>query len=237
MVVEKVLNMIASSTIPAIGLRRSPGRMHPAASASSSTSPNSETSGSKARAASVGWLVSSCWAKSTITQVVDSGSTGLARQRRTAQPVVLDHEPVDALQRVGLLVDLLAEELRRRAHGLLEQGQQQLVLAAEVLVEEAQRLTGALDHLVHGEVAPRLALVHQLEGGVEEPLQAVLRPGPGREQRPRHGLLTPAQRLLPADGLLDVEVTFGHRRRVYLRWRKRRIPGRDTPIPPAATLR
>ena len=76
MVAENVLNMIASSTIPAIGLLRSPGRMHPAASASSSTSPNRETNGSKANAASVGWLVSSCWAKSTIIHVVDNGSTG-----------------------------------------------------------------------------------------------------------------------------------------------------------------
>ena len=61
---------------------------------------------------------------------------------RTAEPVVLHHELVDALERVGLAFDALGQEVRRRPDRLLEEGEKQLVLAAEVLVEEAQRLAG-----------------------------------------------------------------------------------------------
>ena len=134
----------------------------------------------------------------------------LARQGRAADPVVLDDEPVDALERIGLLVDLGVEELRRGAHGLLEQGQEQLVLAAEVLVEEPQRLARTLDHLVHREVTPRLALGHELERGIEESLETVLGPGPGGEERARHRLLAAAQRLVAGHRLIHVEVWFGH---------------------------
>ena len=64
-----------------------------------------------------------------------------------------------------LVGDAAPQHLGGGADGLLEQGQQQLVLAAEVLVEAAQRLPGALDDLLDGEVL--LALVHQLERSVE----------------------------------------------------------------------
>ena len=111
-----------------------------------------------------------------------SRSTGSPPAAGAAEPVVLDHEPVDALEGVVLVGDLVPQELGGGADRLLEQGQQQLVLAAEVLVEEPERLAGALDHLLHGEVLAGIPLVHQLEGGVEEALQAVLGPGPGRER-------------------------------------------------------
>ena len=79
-------------------------------------------------------------------------------------------------------VDLLPQVLRRRAHRLLEQGEQELVLAPEVLVEEPEGLAGALDHFVHGEIAAGLTLGHQIEGGIQESLEAVFGPGPGGEQ-------------------------------------------------------
>ncbi len=56
------------------------------------------------------------------------------------------------------------------------------MLPAEVLVEAAQRLAGALDHLLDGEVLAR-ALVEELDGGVEEALHPALRPEAGRVQR------------------------------------------------------
>ena len=54
MVSEKTLNMIASSTTPATRRWSRPPRITPAATAPSSTSSNRDTSGAKARAASVG---------------------------------------------------------------------------------------------------------------------------------------------------------------------------------------
>ena len=70
------------------------------------------------------------------------------------------------------------------------------MLAAEVLVEAAQRLTRALDDLLDGEVLARVALVHELERGVEEALDPVLGPRAGRVERSGDGLLPPAHRRL-----------------------------------------
>jgi hypothetical protein len=78
---------------------------------------------------------------------------------------------------------ILAQVLGRRAHGLLEEGQQQFVLAGEVLVEATQRLAGTLDDLLHGEVLAGGA-VHQLEGRVEEALHPLLGPHPSGIERP-----------------------------------------------------
>ena len=82
-----------------------------------------------------------------------------------------------------------------RPHRLLEQGQQQLVLAREVLVEAAQRLAGALDHVLDGELLAGVVL-HQLERGVEEALHPLLGPGalPGRATARR-----PARASVPGD--------------------------------------
>jgi hypothetical protein len=54
------------------------------------------------------------------------------------------------------------------------------VLAGEVLVEAAQRLPGALDHVLDGEVLARLVVHHQVDRGVEEALYPLLGPGPRR---------------------------------------------------------
>jgi hypothetical protein len=67
--------------------------------------------------------------------------------------------------------DLVTEMVGRPPHRLFEQGQQELVLAAEVLVEAAERLAGALDDLLHGEILARTG-VQQLNGRVEETLHA-----------------------------------------------------------------
>ena len=71
----------------------------------------------------------------------------------------------------------------RRADRLLEQGEQELLLPAEVLVEAAQRLARALDDLLDGELLARLVVVHQLEGGIEEALHAALGADPGGVER------------------------------------------------------
>ena len=49
----------------------------------------------------------------------------------TTQRVVLDAEPMQPLKEVVAVGDRRLELLGRRAHGFLEQGQQQLVLAAK----------------------------------------------------------------------------------------------------------
>ena len=60
--------------------------------------------------------------------------------RGAAQPVVLDHEAMETLERVLLVADPIAEVRRSRPDGLLEQRQQQLLLPAEVLIEAPQGL-------------------------------------------------------------------------------------------------
>ena len=79
-------------------------------------------------------------------------------------------------------VDDLLQVVGGGAHGLLEEGEEQLVLAGEVLVEAAQRLAGALDDLLDGELLAVRA-GHQLEGGVEEALDTLLGPGAGGVER------------------------------------------------------
>ena len=69
------------------------------------------------------------------------------------------------------------------------------MLAGEVLVEAAQRLPGAVDHLLDGELLARLGPGQQLEAGVEEALDPSLAPQPGRVQGPGHGQVAPPDRL------------------------------------------
>ena len=114
----------------------------------------------------------------------------LGPQRRPGHVVVLDDEDVDLLEGVVDVGDLGLELLGAAPHELLEQGEQELVLAAEVLVEAAQRLAGALDDLLDGEVLAGV-LGHQLHGRVEEALHSVLRAGAGRIERAGDGELTP----------------------------------------------
>src|SRR5205085_7312396 len=111
---------------------------------------------------------------------------------RAAQGVVLDHEPMQLVEWLLLVLDPSLELIRCRADGLLEERQQQLLLPAEVLVEAPQRLPRLLDHVLDGEVLPRLAVAQQLEGGVDEALHAVLGPHPCRVERSGHSLLPPA---------------------------------------------
>src|SRR5438270_2149246 len=101
-------------------------------------------------------------------------------RRRTAQGVVLDDEAVEPLALILLALDAVAELVRRRPHGLLEQGEQQLLLPSEVLVEAPERLAGLLDHVLHREVLTRRAVAQQLEGGVDEALHPALGPHPRR---------------------------------------------------------
>jgi hypothetical protein len=73
---------------------------------------------------------------------------------------------------------------------VLEQRQQQLVLAVEVLVEAAQRLAGDVDDLLHGEVGRALVGDDRLRG-VEEPLDPLLGPELRRPRRPLDRPLLP----------------------------------------------
>jgi hypothetical protein len=109
---------------------------------------------------------------------------------RLAHLVVLQHEEVEALERVVLARDVLLEVLRGRADRLLEEREQELVLAGEVLVEAAQRLAGLLDDLLHRELLG-VGVHHQVERGIEEPLHPLLRALPRGIERPGHRHLPP----------------------------------------------
>ena len=101
---------------------------------------------------------------------------------------------MEALEGRVLTGDLLFEPVRRRQDRLVEEGQEQLVLAGEVLVEAAQRLAGAVHHLLDGELLAGLRPAQQLEAGIEEALHPSLAAEPGRVQGTRHGQVAPPDR-------------------------------------------
>ena len=74
------------------------------------------------------------------------------------------------------------------------------MLAGEVLVEAAQRLPGAVDHLLDGELLAGLGAGEQLEAGVEEALDPSLAPEPGRVEGAGHGEVPPAHRCVGGVG-------------------------------------
>ena len=81
---------------------------------------------------------------------------------------------MQAVKRLLLILDASSQLVRRRAHGLLEQGEQELLLPAEVLVEAPQRLARLLDDVLDREVLAGLAVAEKVESGVDEALDAVL---------------------------------------------------------------
>ena len=104
-------------------------------------------------------------------------------------------EAVEALEWCALASELLFEPVRRREDRLVEEGEEQLVLAGEVLVEAAERLPRAVHHLLDGELLAGLGPGEQLEPGIEEPLDPSLAPQPGRVEGARHGQVAPSDRL------------------------------------------
>ena len=96
-------------------------------------------------------------------------------------------------ERIGLGVDGAADVVDGFAHRLLEQGQDELVLAVEVLVETAQRLLRALDDLLDREIG-RAVLVDELEGRVEDALHPFLGARAGRVEAASDRVLAPPGR-------------------------------------------
>ena len=166
--------------------------MFPASTASSSTFSRSVTRGTKAREASSGGR-SHWWQNSAITGV-GLFFDGTSLRCGQAHAVVLDDKAVQPFERRVLAGELLLQAVRRREDRLVEEGQQELVLAGKVLVEAAQRLARAVHHLLDGELPAGLSPAQQLEAGVEEALDPSLAPEPGRVQGPRHGKITPSDR-------------------------------------------
>ena len=74
------------------------------------------------------------------------------------------------------------------------------MLAGEVLVEAAQGLTGAVDHLLDGELLAGLGARQQLEPCVQEALHPSLAPQPGRVEGPRHGEVAAPRRRVGGRG-------------------------------------
>ena len=120
------------------------------------------------------------------------------RVGRVAPLVQPDRERAEPVDRIGLGLDDGDEVFGRLAHRLLEEREEQLVLAVEVLVEAAQRLLRAVDDLLDRELG-RALLVDQLERGVEEALDPLFGAGPGGVQAPRDRPLPPG-RLVPVVG-------------------------------------
>ena len=118
----------------------------------------------------------------------------LSLGRRKAHAVVLHDEGVESLEGRFLAGDLLFEPVRRREDRLVEEGEEQLVLAGEVLVEAAQRLAGAVHHLLDSELLAGLRPAQQLETGVEKALHPSLATEPGRVQGAGHGEVAPSDR-------------------------------------------
>ena len=89
-------------------------------------------------------------------------------------------QPVEGVLDVG---DLVGELCCAGLDGLFEQGEEQLVLAGEVLVEAPQRLAGALDDHLEREVP---AVGQEVAGGVDEGRHLHLRAFAGGFDCTRH---------------------------------------------------
>ena len=146
---------------------------------------------------------------------------GASLRSRPTHPVVLDAEDVQPLERVGLRRQHLVEMHDRRTDGVLEEREEQLVLAVEILVEAAQRLAGALDDLLDREV---VAVLHEVECRVEEALDPGLGPCPRRVEDARDGEVAAGRavgRLLGQQAHLDPRTPFCHMKTGCTRSRER----------------
>ena len=97
---------------------------------------------------------------------------------------------METLEDVVLGGDRRSQVLRRGTDGFLEEGEEELVLATEVLVEAAQGLSRALHDFLDGELV--VAVLDELARRVEKALDASFCPCAGRLERASHGLLAPA---------------------------------------------
>ena len=82
-------------------------------------------------------------------------------------------------------------------------------MPGEVLVEAAQRLPGAVDHLLDGELLAGLGARQELEPGIEEALHPALAADPGRVERAGDRQVPPAHRGVAWAG--GVRGVGGHR--------------------------
>src|ERR1700722_14635553 len=110
---------------------------------------------------------------------------------RSAQPVVLDDEIVKAVDGLVVAGNPLVQMLGGRPHRLFEQGQEKLLLPAEVLVETPQRLAGALNHFLDSELLARGTLAHEVHCRVEKPLHPVFSTNSSGVEGTRHSLIAP----------------------------------------------
>src|SRR5262245_18673274 len=118
--------------------------------------------------------------------------------------VQADRERAEPLERPGFRLDGLVAVLDRLADDLLEQREQQLVLAVEVLVEPSQRLLRAVDDLLDRELA-RPLLVDELERRVQESLDTPFGARARCAEAARDGSLPPAP-----DVFISCAVHFRH---------------------------
>src|SRR5262245_11867314 len=122
------------------------------------------------------------------------GSALAACTERLAPLVETDREGAQARERLGLGLYGRTEILERLANALLEEREEQLVLAFEVLVEPAQGLLRAIDDLLDRELA-RAPFVDQRERRIQEALDALFGARARGLQTLRHRPVTPARRV------------------------------------------
>src|SRR5262249_40221081 len=101
-----------------------------------------------------------------------------------------DGEGAQALERLGRGFHGRAQIVERLAYALLEEREEQLVLAVEVLVETAQRLLRVIDDFLDRELG-RPPLVDQRERRIHEALHALLGAAARRAQALRDRAMTP----------------------------------------------
>ena len=143
------------------------------------------SSGACARLTSAGWVSSSRGANSVNSARCASGS---GRESSNSSWTAVRSASIGS----GWASAAAAIWIGHPAQRVLEQGQQQLVLAVEVLVEAAQRLAGDVDDLLHGEVGGALVGDDGLRG-VEEPLDPLLGAELSRPGRPLDRPLLPGR--------------------------------------------
>ncbi len=178
-------NMTVSMVRAAARRGSVPGRSWPASAAAAVRVVSRSSRGAWARRTSAGWVSSSRGAKS-----VNSGrrAAGSGRDSSNSSWTAVRSAPMGVGLGVGGGGDLGGGAAQR----VFEQGEQELVLAVEVLVEAAQRLAGAVDDFLNGEVGGALFGDDGL-GGVQEPLDALLGAQLGGPGRPFHRPLLPGR--------------------------------------------
>ena len=170
-VVEKELNMIAWSMIPATCSLSRPAWMTPAATRRRAGGAGA-TRGDECVRGLLG-VVEQQLVRELAQLSAGQPLVGVSGLARTARPVVLGGEDPNAFERVVGRGDLLLQVLRVVSDRLLEHGEQQLVLAREMAVEGCAA-TSRLVATFWTVISPASGLVMSSSAGIDQALDPLL---------------------------------------------------------------